>query len=265
MGNDRYQSEFFSQFSLMFIFVAASTLAIGLMARAAAGKASSAKKRNSPTKKKLTTPKAKGRIKTSYIIRCITFDSYFPFEMYIFEKVGINRDGYLHRLRKHVENEEAVEYLNGKGFNQIVPRRVPQSDNVIMVGNNGYWRNVIIRYPKDEDDETIETTEETREEGLALLKRFVCDPNFSQYYLTPDQVTTIDETDPENIPSLDTYFTDQNIRLIMMHHIEETDLTNTFVQRYPELAQNCWSGNHISEWAQSLGFGNANNPPNIQN
>lgn len=178
--------------------------------------------------------------------------------MYIFEKVGQNRDGYLHRIRKHIEHlkdEDRVDYLTPFNFVSMPPRRVPRSANQIMIDSKGYWRHVMVRYPMDQGGNVIETTEETREEGLNILKRFFLDRTYSSYPIEEDQVTLVDETDEEeDAPALDTYFTDQQIRLFMMNHIEDKDLVNTFAEQYPEMARCCWAGRHVSDWAVTLGF-----------
>ena len=123
-----------------------------------------------------------------------------------------------------------------------------------MNGRDGFWRNVIIRYPQNESGITIPTSEETRSAGLQVLKRFFCDETYSQYPLQPEQITVVDESDDENPPSLDMYFTDQQIRTFMLNHIEDKDLNNNFVNEYASVARFVWGGQNVSDWARTLGF-----------
>lgn len=213
------------------------------------------RKKASPGKAKLEAPSNKGESKARYIIRCLTFEETFPFEAYIFEKVGDNKDGFLNGMLKHVEGTTKIDYLTSYNFKDLVPRRVPNSNNDIMKDKKGFWRKIILRFPQNEDEMLVPSTPQTRTEGLAILKRFFTDKQHSDFAPLSHQIITSDETnEEEDPPPLDAYFTDPQIRLLMMNYIEAKELNETFAKSWTSLAPFIWSGKHCSPWARTLGF-----------
>ena len=63
-------------------------------------------------------------------------------------------------------------------------------------------------------------------------------------------------TDDDNLPSLDSFFMDDDIKNIMEQDIAEEELNNKFVLNYPSFANRVYAGNNYSDWARTLGFGN---------
>jgi hypothetical protein len=126
-------------------------------------------------------------------------------------------------------------------------QRLPNTPNEHAVNGNGFWRQMVLRYPPEG-----ESTPETRQEGLSLLSTFLKDPLHTRY--PPTVITLIDETDIDNIPSLDHYFFDDTIQEIMIEDLDETILNGTFFNEYSDFALKCWAYPFVSNWAVSLGF-----------
>ena len=108
------------------------------------------------------------------------------------------------------------------------------------------WRKVILRYPEGG------TTPTTREEGLKVAKKFLMDSNFTDY--PPSDITTIDATDEDDLPSLDQFFVNLDIKKIMQQELSSDILDCNFFQSYPDFAKKCWSGATNFVYALSLGF-----------
>ena len=121
-----------------------------------------------------------------------------------------------------------------------------------MTDNRDFWKQVIIRYPVDGANTPIESTPETRRQGLEAIKMALMNPEYTRF--PPEDIITMDTADPENPPPLDHFFLDNDIRDFMKEDIQETDLTTTFVQDFPDAASKCWSGHNVSAWARGLGF-----------
>ena len=85
-----------------------------------------------------------------------------------------------------------------------------------------------------------------------MLKEFLMNPQFCDY--PPHEITTIDATDPENVPSLDDFFLDNDIKDFMEEDVEALNLNANFYENFPEFAVKCWGGSNYSQWARSLGF-----------
>ena len=174
------------------------------------------------------------------------FHSIFQMEAYIFEK-GDGEDGFLNHIRQFCADDLESEVLTELGINNLVPRRMPNTNNVAMNGTRGYWRQIIIRYLDGEP-----STPQTRQHGLAELKAFLLDPANTRY--PPADIETEDVTDPENPQPLDHFFMDENIKEFMEEDIESHQLNPSFVTNFPEVARLCWAHHHVSEWARTLGF-----------
>ena len=186
-------------------------------------------------------------------LRVYSFGPEFSFEMYIIEKDSEN-DEYLKGISDYIESppntNEKHSLVDECNFYKKAYRRIPQSANEHLCGTKkGYWRSVILRYPKEN-----ESTPQTRQDGLNALSSFLKDSRFSKYPI--NNIITVDMTDEDNLPSLDTFLMDDDIKNIMEQDIDEEELNKEFVSKYPEFAKRIYAGNNYSDWARTLGFGN---------
>lgn len=203
------------------------------------------KREGKPTKGKVIDAKASVKKPSACTLTICHFHDILDVEMIIFER-NDGEDGFLNFIRLYTMDEKECEILDELGITRLVPRRNPNTANDIMLGRKGYWRQLIIRYNGGTSNS------ESRQNVLNKLKTFFLNPAYSAY--PPPHIDTIDITNTENPIALDEYFTDNDIELIMKEDIEEEDLTNSFVSNFPDVAKICWSGQHVSDWARSLGF-----------
>ena len=243
----------------MFLYCLAIPCAVALMATRSSKQKKSPKKK-SPTllKNKAKSPR-RGDIskasKNKYpVLRCFTFDPLFRLEAYIYEKADGTGDGFMHNIRAYCNRKLECKEIDHLNLVDCNPRREPGTDQIMCNKGTQFWRNVIVRYPIDEGDNDVPSDKETRKQGLQTLKSFFLNEEYTRY--APDNITLKDETDVPNYdpPALDMYFTDYAIRKIMEKHINEDELNENFVSRWPELAAKCWSGDKVSSWARTLGF-----------
>ncbi len=233
---------------LVSLFLWAAPLA-ALMAGVGASqpsKKSPGRKKKSPGKVKTSAPtKIKGKASPP-TIRVLVPDPIFKFEMYFVEK-NAGEDAFMMPYTRFVREEIEDQGLKDANFGPIVFRRDPGTDDEPLEGQKGFWRQIIIRYPSEQ-----ESTPETREEGLRVLKAFFLRKDTQQF--PPSDITTHDAADPENPPPLDRYFMNETIKNFMEEDINETSLNESFVQEWPEIAAKCWASSQVSQWAYSLGF-----------
>ena len=208
----------------------------------AAGKASPGKK------KKERTPSRNEKSKPAPTIRAYRFHEDFVFEAYVFEK-NAGDDAFTNNFREQINGtaREKSEELEQANFNKFFYRRQPGSDNQHMIGEKGYWRIVMIRYPPEE-----EATPETTEEGLSILSEFFRDTRYSTY--PPETILTMDCSTDEDPPALDQFFLDQDIKSLMEEDIDAEHLDSNFYTNFPDFARKCWAGTHYSAWARGIGF-----------
>lgn len=207
----------------------------------------------SAKKKGSVTPKKVKKLGGSPTLTVTRFVSPFRCEAYIYSsKPG--SDGYLNSVQVTLAGTRSdgtpvppSPVLTQGNFHSTPYRRLPNTSNEHAVNANGFWRQMVLRYPPEG-----ESTPETRQEGLALLSTFLKDPQYTRF--PPSTITLIDETDHENLPSLDHYFFDDTIQEIMTEDLEETILNGNFYNEYTEFASKCWAYQHISTWGHSLGF-----------
>ena len=122
-----------------------SFLAIAMMTGKGAAKskpaAASAGKRSPGKKAKGRRPMAKGaskRNKPHFTLICTAFHEHFHFEGYIYEKNPTD-DGFLNVIREFVHEDKPVPKLNAANIVDLLPHRMPNTNNIIMKGNNGFW------------------------------------------------------------------------------------------------------------------------------
>ena len=186
-----------------------------------------------------------------------TFAEPLSFEAYIFETAPANEednfagnDGYTAAYRKVMKGELKCKYLTDAFFSSYVFRRDPKSadpDGEILTGGNGIYRLLMIRYPSKTG-----STKQTRQEGLAVLKRFLQDKQFSDY--PSSRLETVDASNQADPPALDEFFRSYDIKTFIEEDIDASELDEKFYSKHKRFAQKCWSVTKPSDWALSLGF-----------
>lgn len=203
-------------------------------------------------KKKTSTPQK--RVKKGNIrISVVTFAAEFKFEAYYVEKPNGDQ-AYVNHLKEYVQGKltEKSAAIDGINIVDYCNWRIPNTDNKTMTtaAQETYPKNLFIVYPKEN-----ETTEATREKGLAAMKNFLMDPTFTRY--PAEAVDVIDLTDEAHPPALDEYFMDRDIQKFMEEDLSVEVLDSTFATKFPAFARKCWRFNFISDWGMyTLGFDN---------
>jgi hypothetical protein len=160
---------------------------------------------------------------------------------------GPNDDGFLKMISDYMQGTMKCDDLDDTGFTSLANRRVPGSENTIMLSRKGFWRKVIVRHPIDG-----ESTPETRQEGLKILKKCFLSPVFTKY--PPADIETNDDTDIDNPKPLDMFLQDHDIIDILKEQVDEDDLDVTFYSKFTQCAKNAWSTTHYPAYARSIGF-----------
>ena len=159
-----------------------------------------------------------------------------------------DNDGFTNNFRKYTKGEITCDPLEIANFTDIKYRRTPLSENVIMTDGKGFWRSVIIRTLT-----TGTSTEETRKEGLAVLKAFFLDRKFTDY--PPAEINCLDGSDPKHPQPLDHFLQDSDIVSIIEEHVDESHLNTEFYENFEACAKNMWAGPNYPSYALlTLGF-----------
>ena len=218
----------------------------------------------SPMKKKKESAPSRGAkttVSSTFhppVITVYAFPPPFSFEAYIYSKGNQfdndQDDGYLKKFEICMNpnsddpNQQPCPYLDEANFVKFVYRRKPDTDNEHMVGvKKPFWRGIMIRYPNGG-----ESTSETRQEGLAVLKRFMTDPAYTFY--PPKDIVLRDATDEDDYKPLDHFFMDWDIKNFIIEDVPKQDLNNKFYETYQDFADKIWSGKNKSEYAYGLGY-----------
>lgn len=205
-----------------------------------------------PRKNKLAPTPRKSKPSTDPFITVTRFTSPLSLEMYTYNK-GEN-DGYMNGFlvsingkRKDGTSVPVAQTIQDGNFHSCPYRRKPNTNNEHELNTNGYWKMVIIRYPKEGV-----STPETRQEGLLLLSTFFKDPAHSEY--PPSSIRLVDDTDERNLPALDEYFMDEQIKELLLEDFDPAVLNQSFFTTFNDFALKCWKYPFISSFALSLGF-----------
>ena len=128
-----------------------------------------------------------------------------------------------------------------------VQRDKSKRNNEPLMDEGGYSRVWLIRYPPGG-----ESTEESRKEGLEVLKTFFMSKIATTY--PPKTIKLIDAT--SGVPNvLDKFFLDDDIEEILKVSFEMTELEEEFYVNYPVPASMIYSENEPSLYAKEhLGF-----------
>ena len=110
------------------------------------------KKPPSPPRKKKTTPTPRKTVQKGELLPTLSvtrFPAPISCEMYIYTlKTG--NDGYLNGLQVALAGSTS-DVLTEGNFHSVPYRRMPNSANEHAVNGNDFWRNVILRYPPQQD------------------------------------------------------------------------------------------------------------------
>jgi hypothetical protein len=210
-----------------------------------------------PTKAAGTLPKRKKDGATPFTknknLPTLTVHSFaepLELEAYIYEQREGN-DGYLRGAEEVLGGATTCDYFTDAQFHRVVNRRKPKSpvSEILTFSDptkSKIWRKIIIRYPEGG------TTSATRQQGLKIFKRFLMDDNFTKF--PPRDIVTRDATDPQDVPSLDQFFLDVDIKRILQQELSPNILDCNFYDAYSDFAFKCWSGPTSFSFAASLGF-----------
>lgn len=158
------------------------------------------------------------------------------------------KSGFINKYRLWAKGELDVEALTVANFNSPkVQRDKSKRNNEPLMDEGGYSRVWLIRYPPGG-----ESTEESRKEGLEVLKTFFMSKIATTY--PPKTIKLIDAT--SDVPNvLDKFFLDDDIEEILKVSFEMTELEEEFYVNYPVPASMIYSENEPSLYAKEhLGF-----------
>jgi hypothetical protein len=206
--------------------------------------ASPKKARNVPNMRQKLLVKKEKPVPT---IRVYGFQDPFGVEAYEYT-ASDTKPGFINKYRLWAKGELEVESLTAANFNNTkVQRDKSKSDNEALLDGEGYSRVWMVRYPSGG-----ESTEETRKEGLEILKTFFMSKVGTDY--PPKTIKVVDATtDVPNV--LDKFFLDTDIEEILKSSFEITELEQEFYEKYPVSANMIYSNNEPSMYAKEhLGF-----------
>ena len=208
---------------------------------------------------KPASPKKKGQVpnmrqklenkkqKSVPTLRVYGFEDPFCVEAYEYT-LSDTKPGFINKYRLWAKGELEVEALTAANFNNTkVQRDKSKLWNEPLLDGEGYSRVWLVRYPPGG-----ESTEDTRKEGLGILKTFFMSKIATDY--PPKSIHLADETtDVPNV--LDKFFLDSDIEEILKVSFEITELEEEFYDTYPVAASMIYSENEPSVYAKEhLGF-----------
>jgi hypothetical protein len=208
---------------------------------------------------KPASPKKKGQVpnmrqklenkkqKSVPTLRVYGFEDPFCVEAYEYT-LSDTKPGFINKYRLWAKGELTVESLTAANFNNTkVQRDKSKPGNEPLLDGEGYSRVWMVRYPPGG-----ESTEDTRKEGLEILKTFFMSKIATDY--PPKTIKLIDATtDVPNV--LDKFFLDIDIEEILKGSFEITELEEEFYVNYPVSASMIYSENEPSVYAkENLGF-----------
>ena len=184
-------------------------------------------------------------------IRVYGFEEPLGVEAYEYT-LSDTKAGFINKYRLWAKGELEVEALTAANFNNTkVQRDKSKSDNEPRLDGDGFSRVWLVRYPPGG-----ESTEDTRKEGLEILKTFFMSKIATDY--PPKTIKLVDATtDVPNV--LDKFFLDDDIEEILKVSFEITELEQDFYDTYPVPASMIYSENEPSMYAKEhLGFPSLN-------
>lgn len=171
----------------------------------------------------------------------------FEIEAYVFEK-DKNNDDFTYEYKQITDGVKDCNYLTDAGFNAYLNRRESNSNNIQLINDKNFPRNILIRDVSDKGG----SSKLTRIEGLKVLKRFFMDPVYAKF--PPKDIITVDSNKEEDPHALDEFFLNEDIERIIKLEFKDDDLNCNFFKLYPQLAKKIWSGKYYSDYAHELGY-----------
>jgi hypothetical protein len=176
-----------------------------------------------------------------------SFRDPFAIEAYEYTLMA-TKPGFINKYRMWSRGEVEVEELTDANFVGIkIQRDNDNPGNEPLLDKDGYSCVWLIRYPKED-----ESTAETREVGLGVLKAFFMSRKGTDY--PPLVIKTVDAT-PEIPKVLEKYFLDNNIEEIIKQTFDITELKEEFYDKFTTVANSIYLEKEPSDYAKEhLGF-----------
>ena len=220
----------------------------GSVAKAVAAGKGTMTKRPSPTKSK-KTPNMRERLlqKKGTGISVVGFDDSVGLEVYDYT-VGDNKPGYIHNFRLWSKGEIDYEELTEANFIGLKAQRNNEIDgNEGLKGSDGYSRWWMIRYPSGG-----QSTPETRQEGLRVLKTFFMSSKGTKW---PEDDISVHDATPDVPVVLEKFFLDDDIEEIVKTSFHVSEMNDDFYEKYTSVAKTFYLEKDPSHFAKSvLGF-----------
>lgn len=191
------------------------------------------------------------KMKKAPTLSAINFGPPFAFEIYFYEKSDTD-DAFTHGIIKQIRGEEIEVHplFDNANFVQVLPRRVPGSEDVpLQNGTNNYDRRLFLRYPPEGD-----STKTTREKGLHAMKAFLQDKRFSKFPPTEIDIQDLTNYEEPFPRTMDDYMMNSDIKAAIEQACDPDDLDEDFKTNFPDCAKCIWKSNHVGEFGRSLGF-----------
>ena len=174
-------------------------------------------------------------------------------ELYCFIK-GSDRDGwnedYTRAFRQFIDAEFEVPFLADAGFCGYYLVRASQAGISTVRGTDNWSRFYLLRMLPNQ----VPSTAVTRQEGMDILRAFFMDKTYSLY--PPASIVTMDDTQTDQLLSLDHFLIDGDIVSIMQQILDESKLTTDFSLAFPLIAPLIFGGPAYSELAvNQFGYG----------
>ena len=159
------------------------------------------------------------------------------------------KNGFLNEFRKYTKGEVQSDELTNANFVGLKIKWSDEIGNEPMLDPDGFARVWIIRYPLEG-----ESTPETRQEGLRVLRDFFMSKKATNY--PPTTITVVDHTigdDDDGV--LENYFMDSDIEEIVKVSCDVDEINDQFYDNFPDFAKKIYSEKEPSAFAKDmLGF-----------
>ena len=222
--------------------MAKSTTKVAAIAKATKTKPPSPKKA-----KKAPNMREKLKEKQVPTISVLGFIDPLSIEKYEYT-LNATKDGFTNNFKLWAQGKLDVEELTAANFIGVKFQRNDEvQGNETLMSMTGYPRVWMIRYPPEG-----ESTPETRDEGLRVLKTFFMSKKGSMY---PEKnLEIVDKT--SDVPAvLEKYFLDADIEEIIKASFDFSELDDGFYEKYTEFAESIYSEKEPSDFAKTiLGF-----------
>ncbi len=189
--------------------------------------------KRSPGKSYKPIPK-KVPMKKAPTLSAINFGPPFAFEIYFYEKSDTD-DAFTYGIVKQIRGEELETHplFDNANFVQVLPRRVPGSEDVpLQNGTNNYDRRLFLRYPPEG-----ESTKTTREKGLHAMKAFLQDKKFSKFPPTEIDIQDLTNYEEDFPRTMDDYMMNSDIKAAVEQACDPDDLDEDFKKNFPDCAK----------------------------